>query len=198
MAGLPHNEVAGALYKVGTRAVRTSTKLAVEFLIPLAARSGEVRLATRDEIDLAAAVWTVSAERMSEPRTPRAAVRPRCGDRERRRDPRPTETDCWSRALAGRRSLSDMTLSRLVKEQSIATVFARLPVELPGTGFVGRRESAGRESPRFEGAPRVGVGGMESLEVPLSRCRSSGAHRWPGSTPRGQLPPPDSDGDLYG
>ena len=38
-------------------------KLAFEFLVLTEARSGEVRLTTWDEIDLAAAEWTVPAER---------------------------------------------------------------------------------------------------------------------------------------
>ena len=42
----------------------TATRLAFEFLILTASRSGEVRLATWDEIDLDAALWTVPAERM--------------------------------------------------------------------------------------------------------------------------------------
>ncbi len=41
-----------------------ATGLAFEFLILTASRSGEVRLATWDEIDLDAALWTVPAERM--------------------------------------------------------------------------------------------------------------------------------------
>ena len=46
MAALPHGEVAGALAKVRASAAGTSTKLAFEFLVLTAARSGEVRLAT--------------------------------------------------------------------------------------------------------------------------------------------------------
>lgn len=42
----------------------TATRLAFEFLILTASRSGEVRLATWVEIDLDAALWTVPAERM--------------------------------------------------------------------------------------------------------------------------------------
>jgi integrase len=41
-----------------------ATRLGFEFLILTASRSGEVRLATWDEIDLDAALWTVRAERM--------------------------------------------------------------------------------------------------------------------------------------
>ena len=41
-----------------------ATRLAFEFLILTASRSGEVRLATWDEFDLDAALWTVPSERM--------------------------------------------------------------------------------------------------------------------------------------
>ena len=41
-----------------------SSKLALEFLVLAAARSGEVRKATWDEINLGGAVWTLPAERM--------------------------------------------------------------------------------------------------------------------------------------
>jgi integrase len=57
-----------------------ATRLAFEFLILTASRSGEVRLATWDEIDLDAALWTVPAQRMkgrvehAVPLTPRAVA----------------------------------------------------------------------------------------------------------------------------
>ena len=53
-----------------------SCKLALEFLILTAARSGEARKAIWDEIDLGGAVWTLPAERMKanrEHRVPLAA-----------------------------------------------------------------------------------------------------------------------------
>ena len=64
MRALPHREVAAALEKVrGSRSTR-AVKLAFEFLVVTAARSGEVRLARWEEIDLARRVWTIPAERM--------------------------------------------------------------------------------------------------------------------------------------
>ena len=65
MRALPYDEVADCITKVKTskRASRSS-KLALEFLILTAARSGEVRKATWDEIDLDGATWTLPAERM--------------------------------------------------------------------------------------------------------------------------------------
>ena len=64
MRALPHREVAAALEKVrGSRSTR-AVKLAFELLVVTAARSGEVRLARWEEIDLARRVWTIPAERM--------------------------------------------------------------------------------------------------------------------------------------
>ena len=53
-----------ALENVKLSTADTVTKLAFEFLVLTAARSGEVRLATWDEIDWVARKWTVPAERM--------------------------------------------------------------------------------------------------------------------------------------
>ena len=65
LAALPYEEVAECLAKVrGRTGVSESSKLALEFLVLTAARSGEVRKATWDEIDLDGATWTVPAERM--------------------------------------------------------------------------------------------------------------------------------------
>ena len=65
MPALPHNEVSDCIAKVrGSARVSESSKLAFEFLVLTAARSGEVRKATWDEIDLDGATWTVPAEHM--------------------------------------------------------------------------------------------------------------------------------------
>ena len=45
-----------------------ATALAMEFLVLTATRSGETRLATWDEVDLDAAVWTVPPGRMKQKR----------------------------------------------------------------------------------------------------------------------------------
>ena len=62
---LPYAEVPQAIATVrnGGRG-STSAKLALEFLILTAARSGEVRGATWSEIDWKAGTWTIPAERM--------------------------------------------------------------------------------------------------------------------------------------
>ncbi len=61
---LPHVEVGAALRKVrGSDAYRGAV-LALELLVLTATRSGEVRTADWDDIDMEGAVWTIPAERM--------------------------------------------------------------------------------------------------------------------------------------
>lgn len=61
---LPYAEVAACLKAIRASRAGPSTKLALEFLVLTAARSGEVRGASRGEIDMAAKVWEVPAERI--------------------------------------------------------------------------------------------------------------------------------------
>ena len=72
---LPHQDVAAAVETVRTSSSgQPAVKLAFEFLVLTAARSGEVRLATWDEMDTAGAVWTVPAERMKAKREHRVPL----------------------------------------------------------------------------------------------------------------------------
>ena len=73
---LPHKDVAAAIETVRDGSAQPAVRLAFEFLVLTAARSGEVRLATWDEIDTAGAVWTVPAARMKAKREHRV---PLCG-----------------------------------------------------------------------------------------------------------------------
>jgi len=61
---LPYAEVPAAIAAVRNSQAFASTKLAFEFLVLTAARSGEVRAATWGEIDRKAKTWTIPAERM--------------------------------------------------------------------------------------------------------------------------------------
>lgn len=113
---LPHAEVTTCLAAVAASRAGISTKLALEFLVLTAARSGEVREARWDEIDLNAKVWEISAQRMKMKRPHRVPLSPRAvailreaealGDR---------EGFVFPGTKQGR-PLSDMTLSKLVKE----------------------------------------------------------------------------------
>ena len=64
MRALPHRDVAAAVEKVRASRSTRAVKLSFEFLVVTAARSGEVRLATWEEINVAGRVWTIPAERM--------------------------------------------------------------------------------------------------------------------------------------
>jgi integrase len=71
---LPHQDVAAAIETVRDGSAQPAVRLAFEFLVLTAARSGEVRLATWDEIDTAGAVWTVPATRMKAKREHRVPL----------------------------------------------------------------------------------------------------------------------------
>ena len=71
MRALPHAEVAAAIRTVWASGATTAVKLAFEFLVLTAARSGEVRGARWAEIDLSDRVWTIPATRMKAKRVHR-------------------------------------------------------------------------------------------------------------------------------
>ena len=121
MPALPHGEVAAALARVYGSRAWAGTKLAFEFLVLTAARSGEVRLATWDEIHLPAAMWTVPAERMKTQREHRVPLSRRAV--EILRDAKSLGNGAGLVFPSARRKpLSDMTLSKLLKEQGVTAV----------------------------------------------------------------------------
>ncbi len=61
---LPYQEVGIALKTVDASQASFSAKLCFRFLVLTAARSGEARAATWDEIDMQAQVWRIPSERM--------------------------------------------------------------------------------------------------------------------------------------
>ena len=72
---LPHKDVAAAVETVrASGSAQPAVKLAFEFLVLTAARSGEVRLATWAEMDTAGRVWTISAARMKAKREHRVPL----------------------------------------------------------------------------------------------------------------------------
>ena len=77
MRALPHRDVAAAIGTVRASRSTRAVKLTFEFLVLTAGRSGEVRLATWDEIDTTGRVWTIPAERMKMNREHRVPLSPR-------------------------------------------------------------------------------------------------------------------------
>ena len=129
---LPYSEVADALAAVRESQATAATKLAFEFLILTAARSGEVRLATWAEIDMDAATWTVPAERMKAGREHRVPLSPAALDVLRRSaagikgagaSKRRGDTAAALVFPAPRGGpLSDSTMSKLIRELGIQAV----------------------------------------------------------------------------
>ena len=119
---LPHGEVAAAIETVRGSGAGKSAKLAFEFLILTAARSGEVRLATWDEIDREATTWTVPGARMkagTEHRVPLCDRAMAILDEARAID------DGSGFIFPGTRTgkpLSDMTLSKLMRDLGLDAV----------------------------------------------------------------------------
>ena len=115
---LPYGEVAGALVAVRASGAGMSTRLAFEFLVLTAARSGEVRLATWDEIDVEARVWTVPGERMKAGREHRV---PLCARALAILDEARILRDATGLVFPGTRRgpLSDMTLSKLLRAHAV-------------------------------------------------------------------------------
>lgn len=71
---LPHREVATALTTVRESSSAAGVRLSFEFLVLTAARSGEVRGACWDEIDVEAAVWRVPGSRTKTGRSHRVPL----------------------------------------------------------------------------------------------------------------------------
>ena len=71
---VPHGECTAALARVRESRSAASTKLAFEFLVLTACRSGEVRGARWSEIDAGSATWTIPAARMKAKRDHRVPL----------------------------------------------------------------------------------------------------------------------------
>ena len=96
-AALPYAELPVFTHKL--RETESMGRLALEAVILTAARSGEVRLMTWGELDLAAATWTIPAERM----------------KAHRRD----YTDLVFPGQKRGKPLSDMTLTKALRDRGV-------------------------------------------------------------------------------
>lgn len=113
---LPYTEVAGCIDAVKTSGAGKATKLALELLVLAASRSGEVRLAAWSEIDLNAKVWEIPADRMKMKRPHRVPLPPRAVAILIEAKALDDGSGLVFPGTKQGRPLSDMTLSKLVKE----------------------------------------------------------------------------------
>ena len=124
---------------------------------------GEVRLATWDEMDLDAAVWTIPAVRMKAKRDHRVPLSARAVailTEARGRSDGTALVFCSPRG----KPLSDMTLSKLIKELGIARRAAWVPVELSGLGG-----GADKHTSRSDRGPRSPIRYANPTEAAYAR-----------------------------
>lgn len=118
-AAMKCQEVEGFISELRGSEAGAAVKLALEFLILTAARSGEVRGATWGEIDTDGAMWTVPAGRMKAKREHRVPLAPRCLEiLKAARDLSDGKGLIFPGAKAGK-PISDMTLTMLLRRKEI-------------------------------------------------------------------------------
>ena len=118
---LPHGEVSTAVEAVRKSGAWPGTKAAFEFLMVTACRSGEVRRASWEEVNLESDVWTIPADRAKTEPQNRVPLAPRA-----------IAILDEMRKLSGGKglvfpsvtgnALSDATFSKLVRERGIQAV----------------------------------------------------------------------------
>lgn len=115
---LPYTEVASAIDTIRASRAWSSTKLALEFAILTAARSGEVRGASWDEMDFDAALWQIPATRMKKHRTHRVPLSNQALNVLFEAKTLDDRSGLVFPSVRGK-ELSDSTLSKLVRELGI-------------------------------------------------------------------------------
>lgn len=113
---LPYDAVAACLATVRASRAGLSTKLALEFLVLTAGRSGEVREADWSEVDLETAVWEIPAGRMKMKKPHRVPLSPKALAVLQEASGLGIGSGLVFPGTKAGRPLSDMTLSKLVKE----------------------------------------------------------------------------------
>ena len=175
LAALPYAEVAGALEQVRRSGAYPATVLAFEFLVLTACRSGEVRGARWEEMDLEAREWRIPPERMKAGREHRVPLSPRRA----RGAPRGERLLGTARGRCSPRREADfsskLAIAKLVRDLGIGAVPHGFRFELPGLG--------GGVLGRAAGGVRVGAGPCEHERHRggLSAdgiCSSGGGRSW--------------------
>jgi integrase len=121
-AALPYSEVPALVARLRERS--SVGRLALEALILMAARSGEIRLATWNEFDLEARTWSIPADRMKMGRAHIVPLSTAALDvLARAQEHRSRASELVFPGLKPKRPLSDMTLLKILRDmQSGVTV----------------------------------------------------------------------------
>ncbi len=119
---LEWQDVPAALAKIRESDAYPTTKLAMEFISLTACRSGECRLAEWTEIDLDAATWNIPAARMKAGREHRIPLSAAAMDVLEQAKPFADNRAGLVFPGATGRPMSDSTLSKLLRENSVGAV----------------------------------------------------------------------------
>ena len=117
---LPYQQVDAALRTVEDCTSRSPARLCFRFLVLTAARSGEARGATWDEIDLDARTWTIPGGRMKAGREHRVPLSTYAVEVLQRARELPAKNGLVFPSARGKK-LSDMTLLKMLKDNGIST-----------------------------------------------------------------------------
>ena len=118
---LPFAEVSGALDVVRASGAYIMTRLAFEYMVLTACRSGEIRLAQWNEIDVESATWTIPANRMKTKREHRVPLSPRALEILAEAQEYADKSGLIFPSISGR-AMSDSTLSKLLRENGVQAV----------------------------------------------------------------------------
>jgi len=174
---LPHGEVADAIAAVRASAAWAGLKLVFEFLVLTATCSAEARLATWDEIDLDARVWTLPAARTKagrEHRVPLCSRAVEIVDDARRLGVDPTGGATAGLVFPSQRgkALADARLSGVLHELGIGAVPHGFRSSFSGLGIGADRPSAGgdrgRAGARGAEPDRSGVCALGPVRAPAT------------------------------
>lgn len=122
LPAVPFHDVPAVLIKVKQSTANPATKLAFKFLVLTAARSGEVRLATWDEIDWDEKVWTVPANRMKARREHRVPLSTEALANLREAWDLSVSETGWIFPTNSKKPLSDMALTTLLRRLNVPAV----------------------------------------------------------------------------
>ena len=121
LRSLPYEEVGAALRTVDASRASMSARLCFRFLVLTAARSGEARGATWDEVDLESRVWRVPPERMKAGMEHRVPLSTQAIDVLHMAQPLRDESGLVFPSPHKRKSqMSDMTLTKVLRSVGLA------------------------------------------------------------------------------
>ena len=121
LRALPYQDVSAALSTVEASGASMASKLSLRFLVLTAARSGEARGATWDEIDMDAAEWRIPGERMKSGDPHRVPLSDAAVEvLERARPLSGGEGLIFPSSVKPGRPMSDMTLMQVLRKTGLA------------------------------------------------------------------------------